>query len=93
VSTRTPTSEQVIRPFGDGTYVRVDETTWPVDLETSEHSSAEWALRYGDPLPRRMFIASLVSAYSRLTDPRITQADAFSALRRAREAAKAARRT
>lgn len=72
-------------------YVVVEETSWPVDLETDDHNAAEWELRYGDPLPRRMFIASLVNAYNHLTDPRITQGDAIRALRRARSAAKIAR--
>jgi hypothetical protein len=69
-------------------YVRVDETTWPIDRETPSVPSMEWLLRYGDPMPHRLFIASIVHAYNHLLDPDISLADATRSLRRARKAAK-----
>ena len=66
-------------------FARVEDTTWPV-----YDGSAEWALRYGGEglLTRsdKLYLASVLSAYEHLTDPRRTVHEVGDALRRARKA-------
>lgn len=62
-------------------YTRVDGTTWPTDV------SVEWELRYAPGAANLLYVASIVSAYSYLTDPALTQKEAVTALKRARRAA------
>lgn len=53
-------------------YGRDDGTTWPV-IERDPDGGLEWRLRYApDSIDRqdRLFLASVVAAYSALTDPR-----------------------
>ena len=69
--------------------VIVEDTTWPVDVSTDDEDAAQWILRYGSPERReaqRMSVASILSAYADLTDPRRSMADATAMLRRARKA-------
>jgi hypothetical protein len=68
-------------------YERVDDTTWPVILAGPDDDSPEWNLRYGSPdRDDRLFLASIVAAYTALTDPNRPQYEAVHALRRARQA-------
>lgn len=62
-------------------YVAIDNTIWPIP------GDAEWVLRYGTESARehqRVFVASVVGAYSALTDPDLSQKDALAMLKRAR---------
>ena len=71
-------------------HVVVEDTTWPVDLSSDDEDSAEWVLRYGTPERReaqRMSVASIVSAYKDMTDPRRSLKDCTAMLRRALTAA------
>ena len=71
-------------------HVVVEDTTWPVDLSSDDEDSAEWVLRYGTPERReaqRMSVASIVSAYKDMTDPRRSLKDGTAMLRRSRTAA------
>lgn len=68
-------------------HVVVEDTTWPVDVSTEDEDAAEWVLRYGNTERReeqRMSVASILSAYSDLTDPHRSLKDATAMLRRAR---------
>lgn len=53
-------------------YVKVEDTTWPVDFIDDDTYGAEHALRYGTTYMReeqRLSVASILSAYEYLTDP------------------------
>jgi hypothetical protein len=72
-------------------YKQVDDTTWPVDLHSDYEDSAQWVQRYGSidrVVEQRLAVASVLSAYSDLTDPNHSLKDATAMLRRARLAAK-----
>lgn len=62
-------------------YGRVEGTVWPVDV-----GEVGWQLRYDPANVNHLFAASVVSAYAHLTDPGISQASAFAALKHARAA-------
>lgn len=70
-------------------HVTIEDTTWPVDVETDEENSAQWTLRYGGPEFRdqqRLSVASVLSAYEHLTNPRRSLEDVLASLRLARKA-------
>ena len=70
-------------------HVVVEDTTWPVDVSTDDEDAAQWVLRYGNTARReeqRMSVASILSAYADITDPRRSLKDATAMLRRARKA-------
>lgn len=65
-------------------YGKADGTVWPVS------DGAEWIQRYGTSDAReaqRLGVASIIAAYSALTDPFISQREAIEKLRRARQVA------
>lgn len=65
-------------------------TFWPVDVERDASASIEWLMRYASSdmvLNARFQAASLISAYTALVDPTITQAEAIDKLKRARRCA------
>ena len=63
-------------------YASVENTTWPINVGPTEHN-----LRYGTPVrERNLHAASVVAAYSHLTDPEVSEDAAIAALRRARKA-------
>lgn len=69
----------------DPRYQVVEDTTWPVDIG----GEIQWQLRYhetGELREIRLVAASILSAYSHLTDPNLSLKDATAALRRARQA-------
>jgi hypothetical protein len=71
-------------------HVVVEGTRWPVDIIDGDQDSAEWVQRYGAPIllaEQRYSVASALSAYHHLIDPRRTQAEAIASLKRARKAA------
>jgi len=72
-------------------YTQVECTTWPVDLHSDDEDSAQWVQRYGSidrVVEQRRSVASVLSAYSDMTDPNRSLKDATAMLRRARIAAK-----
>lgn len=73
----------------------VNETTWPVNLtSTEDRDGVEWLLRYApERLTRedQLVLAAVVAAYVYLTNPDLSQKDAREALTRARLAAIGAR--
>jgi hypothetical protein len=74
-------------------WVRVEDTTWPVDVATDDEDAAQWVQRYGTPervVEQRMSVASVLSAYAHLTDSTLTMRQAEAALHRARTAAREA---
>ena len=75
-------------------YITVDGTVWPVDINEADGPSAEWIQRYGTPAERehqRLAVASVLSAYSHLTDSSQLMIDATAKLNRARQADRQAR--
>lgn len=62
------------------TWVRTEDSSWPIDDGTTA-----WSLRYQD---RRYDAAALIDAYASLLDPHRTTQDAIHMLRRARLAAR-----
>ncbi len=71
--------------------IKVEDTTWPVDIGTDDEVSAEWVLRYGTTERReaqRLSVASVLGAYEYLVDPNRSMKDATASLRRARKASK-----
>ena len=74
-------------------FVVINNTTWPVPFSSDDVDGPGWVQRYGTPervVEQRMTVASVISAYTHLLDPNITQTDAIAALKRARRAAKEA---
>lgn len=74
-------------------FVVVDDTTWPVPFSSDDVDGPGWVQRYGTPervVEQRMTVASIVTSYSYLIDPSLSQTDAIAALKRARRAAKEA---
>lgn len=72
-------------------YSVVEDTTWPVDINTDDEDSCEWVQRYGTPervYDQRMSVASMLSAFKDMTDPNRSMKDCTAMLRRARIAAK-----
>jgi hypothetical protein len=68
-------------------YEQVDDTTWPVIVPGDDEDGPEWILRHGSPdRDDRLFLASIVAAYTALTDPSRPQYEAVHVLRRARQA-------
>ena len=71
-------------------YITVDDTVWPVDADGGDDNpSARWIQRYGTPAERerqRMTVASILSAYSALTNSDQSMTDAIAKLKRARQA-------
>jgi hypothetical protein len=74
-------SEAATPSAGTVRFVRVEGTTWPVDV-----GETEWQLRYAPDAVRPLTVAAIVAAYGYLIDPSITQATAIDALKRARRA-------
>lgn len=71
-------------------YFTIDGTVWPVNVGDLEHQ-----LRYPDGTlivwNGRLRAASVIAAYSHMTDPSLTEEQAHKLLIRARRAQKAAR--
>ncbi len=70
-------------------WVRVEDTTWPVDVQDEDTDSLEWRLRYAPShvTPSElMSAASILSAYAHLTGGMFPR----DSLRRARKARRSA---
>ena len=71
-------------------WAQIEDTTWPVDIETDDEAADQWRLRYNNGQVSRevmLSAASVMSAYGALVDPSITQTEAIAKLKRARAAA------